>query len=226
MPAAAVVDEQVGAGGDDRLAAGEGDRGQVRALEARRQRFRFPALAVAEQRRRPCRPRSRVAGRPGRRRRPSGCLRSRSARRDRHPEPVVGVPHPHRAEVADRVGARRLGPGDAAQRRLVDGAARGEQELALPALPGDVAGDRAVGADRERAGAERARRRARRAGDRRSAARAAGSARAQLAAGAPWREISTGPSSQPLSRLAKAPLGRKLPPPPGIRTNAPSAKRR
>ena len=141
-PAAAVVDEQVAAGGDDRLAAGEGDRGEVGALEAGRQRFLLPALAVAEQ---DAALADRVAaigvGRV------EGDVHQVAFEADRDagvgdPEVVARVPLPHRPEVADRVGARGLRPGDAAQGRLVDAAARGEQELALPAAAGHVAGDR------------------------------------------------------------------------------------
>ncbi len=166
MPAAALVGQQIAAGGDNRLAAGKGDRGQVRFGEARGQRFRFPALAVAEQ---GAALAHRVAaGRVGG---VEGHPHQVAFEADRHtrigdPEVVVGVPLPHRAAVADRVGVPGFGPGDAAQGRLVDRAARSGEVLAFPALAGDVAGDGTVGADRQSARAEPASRCPGGAGDR------------------------------------------------------------
>ena len=115
------------------------------------------------------------------------------------------------------MGAPRFGPGDAAQVGLVDGAARGQQELALPAPPGDVADDRAVGPDRERARVSEP------IGAPGAPVTSVSGARTETgqgcgAAGGVFLEISTGPSSQPSSALAKAPLARKLPAPLGSRS--------
>ena len=97
-PAAAVVDEETALGGDDRLAAGEGDRGQVGVLVTGRKRFVVPALAVGEQHAALA---DRVAARAGFGR-VEGDVHQVAFEADRdpgvlHPEVVGGVPLPHRA---------------------------------------------------------------------------------------------------------------------------------
>ncbi len=151
---------------DHRFRAGEGDRAEVRLLpfgdvtggpfpslplEWFGQRFLRPRLVVAQQR--PALPYGipdrwivRVEG--------DAVEIALEAFRRRGrvllPQPRFRAPHPHRAEVADGERAVGLRPGDRAQRRRADRAAGAEQELALPALPGDVACDGAIGADGKR----------------------------------------------------------------------------
>ena len=157
-PTAAVVHQQVSPRGDDRLPAREGNRRKVRALIAGRKRHRVPTFAEVEQD-------AALAdgvtaeGIGG----VEGDVHQVAFEADRDarvlgPETVGCVPLPHRPEVADGVGARGHGPGDAAQRRPVDAAAGREQELAAPAAAGLVAQHRSVDADGQGAGANRPRR--------------------------------------------------------------------
>ncbi len=65
---------------------------------------------------------------------------------------VFGVPND--AAVAHSPGMGRFGPGNTAQRHLLHRAARGRQVLALPSLPGDVAGHCPVVSHRQGARAQ------------------------------------------------------------------------